>query len=438
MRGAGWIAVGLGLVTSACGRSPLLVDDGQSADDRADGADDPDVFDDGNDDRDDDDDDDDGDDGSFVPPPDVPGDTEPDPSCGNGVIDPGELCYLPRIGFPSRIDPCALAIGDLNDDGHLDVVVPNSDFGHVEHPDNFASVLLGDGTGVLGDPIPFLAGGDYAVGISIADLDNDGRDDLVVANNEAATLNVLRGVGPADFGSPSPMPVGDSPVMSALADLDQDGFLDVATTINGGYEVYVARGRGDGTFHSATTYGVVAPWELVLADLDGDGIVDMAANNSYEASVKLWRGAGDGNFFEWQTIGVGVTPLGLAAADLDGDGRMDLLSANQGDATIWVYLNDGSTMTAMAPVPLGYGPRSIAVADLDMDGRLDIAVADDYMEVVHVAVGDGKGELVPAALYGSGVLPSNVRVGDLNEDGVPDLLTSDQLSNEVGVILSNP
>ena len=73
-----------------------------------------------------------------------------------------------------------------------------------------------------------------------------------------------------------------------------------------------------------------------------------------------------------------------------------------------------------------------------MDGRPDAAIADDYQQVVHVAIGDGKGDFVPAAMYISGVLPSNVRVGDLNEDGVPDLLTSDQLSNEVGVILSNP
>lgn len=440
MRGVGWIALGLGVAMVSCGRSPLLVGDGASADDRADGEDGPDVNDEGHDDRNDEEDEDEGDvdDGAFVPLVDVPEDTPPDPSCGNGVIDPGELCYLPRIGFPSRIDPCALALGDLNDDGHLDVAVPNSDFGHIESPDNFASILLGDGSGQLGDPLAFLAGGDYAVGLTIGDLDNDGIDDMVVANNEARSLNVLLGTGPAAFGSPNALLVGDSPVMSALADIDHDGDLDVATTNLYSNEIRVGLGNGDGTFLPTTSYPVDSPWELVLADLDGDGHVDMASTDGTASAIKVWLGSGDGLFLHSTSLPVSTGPLGLAASDVDADGSVDLLTANQVGATISVYLNDAGQMSGMDPVPVGISPRSLAVADLDMDGHLDVAAADDELQVVHVLVGNGKGGLEPVALYGSGLEPSNVRAGDLNEDGVPDLLTSDQWSNEVGVILSNP
>src|SRR5262245_37573555 len=120
MRGVGWITVGL--VVGACGRSPFLIDEGPSSNDDGDDRGDAPVDDDERGDGREDDDEagDEIDDGVFVMPPDVPSDTPPDPSCGNGKIDPGELCYLPRVGYPSRIDPCALALGDLNDDGHLD------------------------------------------------------------------------------------------------------------------------------------------------------------------------------------------------------------------------------------------------------------------------------------------------------------------------------
>jgi hypothetical protein len=440
MRGVGWIGVVLAL--GGCGRSGFLVDEGpldgggegdERGDDRPANDDDrpnPEDDDEAGDEIDDE--------GAFVPPPDIPMDTPPDPSCGNGQIDPGELCYLPRVGYPSRIDPCALALGDLDDDGHLDVAVPNSDFTHLESPENWASILLGDGDGHLGDPLAFLAGGDFAVGVAIGDLDNDGRDDLVIANNEVASLSVLLADGPANFNLPTTIAVGEQPVTSALADLDHDGDLDVAATNLYSNEIRVGLGRGDGTFEPTTSYAVNSPWEVVLADIDGDGNVDMASTEGSNGSIVVWRGQGDGAFVTGVTLDVDQGPLGLAAADIDGNGQMDLVSANQVGATVSVFQNMFETLLPHDPVPVGMSPRSIAVADLDMDGRPDAAVADDILQVVHVLVGDGNGVLEPVALYGSGMQPSTVRVGDLNEDGVPDLLTSDQYSNEVGVILSNP
>jgi len=441
MRRIAWFA--MGVVVSACGRSPLLIADDGIADEAGEG-DERGGAERGNDGRPDDDDEDDDDDvvdegGAFVPPPDLPQDTVPDPSCGNGVIDPGELCYLPRIGFPSRIDPCAIAVGDLNDDGHLDVVVPNSDFDHLEAPDNYVSVLLGDGDGNLGAPIPFLAGGDYAVGVSIADLDGDGIDDLVVANSDARTLTLLRGTGPAVFGTNGSIEVGDSPVMAALADLDFDGDLDIAVTNAASHEVHVSRGYGTGAFGPATAYPVSSPWELVIVDISGDGRPDIASTS--DEGITLLYAEDDGEFSDAGALTTGLSPLGLVAADLDGNGWPDLVSANAiGSLSVW--MSHGSNDLESRPeVPVGSAPRSIAPGDFDMDGKLDLAIADDGHpgnDVVHIVQGNGAGDLQAVAVYTVGDTPSNVRAGDFNEDGVLDLVTSDQYSNEVGMLLSNP
>lgn len=436
MRRICWIASGV--VAAACGRSPLIVTGGDTGEDGANG-DERGAPPDGNDGR-PLDDDDGADDGSFVdePGPDVPSDTPPDPSCGNGKIDPGELCYLPHVGYPSRIDPCALAIADLNNDGHLDVAVPNSDFGHLEAPENYASILLGDGAGRLGDPIPFLAGGDYAVGISIGDVDNDGMQDLIVANNDAGTINVLRAMTPGVYGAPSEHAAGVSPVMTAVADIDGDGDVDVATTGNGSSEVIVRVSRGDGTFAPSRSYAIDGPWEVVLADFSGDGLADMAATDSYANQVIVWLGGGDGTFTTSGALATGGVPYGLVAVDLDENGRLDLVTANR-EGSISVFVTDADwNLQRLDDVSVGAAPHSIASGDFDMDGRVDVAAADDALNVVHVVLGNGKGEFEPAALYSVGAKPSNLRVGDLNEDGVLDLVTSDQLSNTVGVLLSNP
>lgn len=428
----------LGLV--ACGRTPFgdhAGQDGASAAE-ASGTESPNTPDD-----DDDDDDGDGDPGLvFLAPPDLPIE---DATCGNGVIDPGELCYLPHAQYESRIDPCALAIADFDLDGHLDVVVPNSDFEELETPLNVASVLRGDGSGTLGAPEPWAAGIDYPVGVTVGDFDSDGLLDLAITNSSPdvptdGMLHVLRAAAPASFTAPVGYHVGDSPVMSATGDIDNDGDLDLAVTGNAGADISVLHNQGDGTFALAGVYpSPGSPWELILEDLSGDGVLDMAVATSQASLVQVWAGLGDGVFAVAGSLPTGPNTLGLIAADLDADGWLDLVATNADEATVSVYMADGvGTYTARDKVAAGTNPRSLVAGDFDSDGRLDIATADVSTNTVLVLIGDGDGAVEPSLGYLVGANPSTVRAGDLNEDGVLDLVTSNQSSNTVGVLLSNP
>ncbi|MEM9458906.1 MAG: VCBS repeat-containing protein [Myxococcota bacterium] len=380
------------------------------------------------------------DDGEFPPEPDEPDEPLPDPplpeSCGNGIAEPGELCFMPEITFWSRIDPCALDIGDIDGDGHLDVATPNSDFDHIESTQNLTSVLYGNGLGQLSEPVPYVSGDDIPVGIRLGDLDSDGGLDLVVVNSDAGSLSLMLNVGEREFVDWERVRAGDNPVIADVGDLNFDGVLDVAVAAN--EEIRVALGRGDGSFQ--TSYSIPrsgSMWSTRLLDINADGAIDMLATNTSQNTLELWFGEGTGELFEVDQIFMSGMPLGITDADVDGNGTVDLLVAQT--FGMEVLLNDGTGFFVPQPiVEAGLDPRDIAVADYDNDGRLDAAIVNSTSQDITLTVGHGNGGFDYGATYSVGTLPSGIEAGDFNSDGVPDMVVSNQLSNSIGLILSNP
>lgn len=419
------IVIGSLLVLTGCGRTGMDFTDDEVADGDFDGGDDradgP-GFDDGED---------------PLPEPDDRPPTDPPlpETCGNGIAEPGELCFMPEITFWSRIDPCALDIGDIDGDGHLDVATPNSDFDHIESTQNLTSVLYGNGLGQLSEPVPYLSGDDIPVGVRLGDLDSDGRLDLVVVNSDAGSLSVMLNFGERELFDTGRVSAGSSPVISDLGDLDGDGVLDVAVAASD--EVRVARGRGDGSFEPSISYPQPGGmWSTRLLDINGDGWVDMLASNTSLAAVHVWLGDGTGELFESSRIEMPGSPLGIADADIDGNGAVDLLIAHTFGMSVLLQV-DG-ILARLPDVEAGLGPRDIAIADFDNDGRLDAAIVNSDSQDITLTVGDGTGSFDYGATYSVGTLPSGIEAGDFNSDGVPDMVVSNQLSNTIGLILSNP
>ena len=373
----------------------------------------------------------------FVDPEEPEPPPEPRPeSCGNGTIEPGELCHLPQVEYWSRIDPCALDVGDIDGDGHLDVVTPNSDFDHVETPENLTSVLYGDGQGRLSEPVAYVSGDDIPVGVRLADLDGSGMLDVVVVNSDAGTLTVLLNFGDQQFGDAGRVGAGEAPVIADVGDVNGDGLLDVAVAATN--EVRVALGRGDGNFDPYASFpreGVL--WATRLLDLDGNGTTDMLATNTTTATVHVWYGDGLGQLVDAGQLDMPGLPLDIADADIDADGNLDLLVSHSFGLAVLRGMPGGG-FSPMTNVTAGMGPRDAAVADYDQDGILDVAVLNSTSQDVTMLIGRGGGELEIHATYAVSSLPSGIEAGDFNEDGVPDLAISNQLSNSIGLILSDP
>lgn len=358
----------------------------------------------------------------------------------------------------------SIAAADLNGDGNPDIVVTNHS--------GSVGILLGNGDGSFQPVVAYESGGLYTHSVIVEDLNNDGRLDLVVSNDFCASVNesclsVLMGNGDGTFQPATTYDAGGYPSASGqgisipifVADLNGDGKRDLivgnATDRNqvGDGIVGVLLGNGDGTFQPVTRYdsGGFGLGGAVLSDLNGDGKLDIVVANCggpvtcASATVGVLLGNGDGTFRPVSTYGAGgwgSFAYPVAVADMNNDGRLDILVGNQcpqqsgncvGDATVGVLLGNGNgTFHVSATYDVGSkNLSSIAVADLNRDGKLDLAVAGDGTIVL---LGKGNGTFQPPQTYAGGGC-CQILVADLNLDGKPDLLNVNGTGGTVSVYL---
>jgi len=251
---------------------------------------------------------------------------------GNGD---GTFVLLPTV-FLEGSNPSALLIADFNLDHNPDIAVIGND----------VTVLLGNGDRSNLDFEPVLPGNPAGAGTAavVGDFNCDGKPDLAVVPDSilglaAGGVTVLLGDGTGSFSSAQTFATGSTSTSVATGDLDGDGVLDLAVADFGSDEVSVLVGKGDGTFHPAASFAAgTGPTTVVIADFDGDGRLDLAVSNSYSQSaldptaveqteVNVLLGKGHGrrvDFQPSQRFGAGLATIGLAVGDFDLDGRLDL------------------------------------------------------------------------------------------------------------------
>ncbi|MGH6813223.1 MAG: FG-GAP repeat domain-containing protein [Methylocella sp.] len=338
---------------------------------------------------------------------------------------------------------------DVNGDGSLDLAA-------LPRLGNGAHVWLGDGKGTWRDAseglgLPFSCGG----GVSFGDINNDGHLDLVVADHCGGVFVYLgdgRGHWKESTGALNPAALRHKPSAEddegeeneprgaedvAIGDVNEDGFMDlvVASRMGGGITVYFGDGSGK-SWKEATSDGLPkSGWanKILLQDIDGDGHLDVVA--SYSDGPRVWRGDGKGHFQPYSrglpTSTAGGLYRGIAVGDVNEDGRSDIAVANiRTGPEIYLQTKDG----AWQPTPplqssIKGGATAVALGDLYGDGHLDLvvggslSVSDRYG--LFVFLGNGKAEWTE--LLGTN-LPSKglpfiwgLVLADVNGDGVPDL-----------------
>jgi hypothetical protein len=364
----------------------------------------------------------------------------------------------------------SVAVGDLNGDGHPDVVVANS----CENASNCSngggvSVLLGYGDGTLQAPVIYSSGGVAASSVAIADVNGDGRLDVVVANECLSTtgcdsggVTVLLGNGDGTFQSGVSYPAGYGAASVAIGDVNGDGRPDLVVAnqyecsncSNGGVSVLL--GNGDGTFQApaTSTSGGVAATAVKIADVNGDGHPDLVISNQYqcgncsngEVSVLLNKGNGTFQAPIKNTSG-GYAALSVAIGDVNADGRPDVIVTNlcanvnicvNGVVGVLLGNGDGTFQLKATYSSAGYGASSVAIGDLDGDKVPDLVVDNTCRNAntctkggVAVLAGNGDGTFrAPISYKSGGEDATSVALTDLNDSGRLDVITSNYCASK--------
>jgi len=220
-------------------------------------------------------------------------------------------------------------VGDFNGDAALDLALAGIS------PTTFVSVLLGNGEGSFQVARTFSVG-NIPVSLAVGDLNGDGWLDLVVANSlfGNGSVSVLLGNGDGSFQPARNFPAGSSAVSLSLGDFNGDGWLDVVVS-----NVGVFLGNGDGTLQPPRSFAGAGNF-VVVGDFDGDGRLDLALAHYSSNYVSVLLGIGDGSFQLPRNFGVRSGPVSVAVGDFNGDGRLDLAVGNQNSNSVSVLINN--------------------------------------------------------------------------------------------------
>jgi uncharacterized repeat protein (TIGR03803 family) len=347
----------------------------------------------------------------------------------------------------------AVAIGDLNRDGNLDMVVA------VPYGDE-VDVFLGDGAGAFIGPSALGLPVNGPLAVALADINGDGKLDILVALSNCAVnclpgvVGVLLGNGDGTFQPAvtySDRTGGEVVRSIAVADVNKDGKPDIVIVDGSSSTVKVLLGNGDGSFQPAVTYnsGGGLAYSIAVADVNRDGKPDLLVANycgNYCSTVSVLLGNGDGTFQPAVTYNSGGTiAYSIAVADVNRDGKPDLLVANGcpvsgcgiGNGVVGVLLGngDGTFQPAMTYDSGEILPSSLALADVNGDGKLDLLVANSpygglFLDVVSLLIGNGNGTFQTPTVVASGLLGTNsvedrfLAVADFDGDGRPDFVVA--------------
>src|SRR5215216_2665212 len=328
---------------------------------------------------------------------------------------------------------------DLNGDGKLDLAGAGA---------NAVSVMLGNGDGT------FRAKTDFPIGVqtqavAAGDFNSDGKVDLVVTlNSPQFSLALLTGTGTGTFNAPTFFPNTsgfDSPAIAAT-DLNGDGKLDLVVmhTIacftapcRAARSITILLGKGNGTFQTSSEIDVgTGPMAMAVVDLNRDGIKDVAiGGGNTELSILL--GVGNGTFLRQPVVTLvpGGDPFSasndVGVGDLNRDSLLDLvvpLGNGHGNAILIGNGNGTFQVRSRIQIDETSAPLHVAVADYNRYGLLDIArtMGDGTNGLLQILRGNGDGTfqapdryLIPPPVSSRGGIM--ILAGDWNADAKPDI-----------------
>ncbi len=325
--------------------------------------------------------------------------------------------------------PFDISSGDFNGDGITDLIVTTADA-------NSVSLLTGQAGGRFAAPVRLAIPGITSPrGIAVAEVNGDGKADLLITGYDSNALTVLLGDGrngftrAASWFGPFVQPQG-----VAVADFNRDGRADVVVAADGTAGLVVQYGNGStDVFATGKVVAGSHNFNVVsVADVNADGWPDAIAASTRNSEVSVFFGGASGLTLN-RSYATGSSPRGITLADVNIDGVLDVITADYASSTVSVLLGKKSapgTFDAAIQVAANSGSRAVAAADFNLDGRVDLATGNQNAAFTTVLTNS---TIVPTTGFSfhttllgtpSSVAGSNaVFAADFNRDGKLDLLT---------------
>ncbi|MFN7877029.1 MAG: S8 family serine peptidase [Pirellula sp.] len=291
-------------------------------------------------------------------------------------------------------NPQDIVVGDFDGQNGMDLAIAMVSANQV-------SMLLNDGAGGFqSSPVLINIGpnGKGPIAMAAGDLNKNGTVDLVVVNAFNSTATILIDFNGSGFTRTTTIPLAVIPTQVAIGDLNGDSNPDLiflGQLIDGTGRWYTFINDGVGQFTSAATglTGGKRPVSSALRDFNQDNRLDLAIAHMGDGgragdngSVSILLGTGVNSFLAPTRLIAGNAPSSIDAADLSKDGALDLVVTNFGSntATIFQGFNDGR-FESRAQISLGLGPIDLSLVDVNHDGDIDIvstSLTDNSVSIV--------------------------------------------------------
>ena len=283
---------------------------------------------------------------------------------------------------------------------------------------------------------------------AVGDLDQDGKLDVLLALGTPSQLRSARNAGFGRFDLSSEISSAVSAKRLAMADLYRQGCLDVILVDTVEEDIWIVKQNSPRQFETpCRLWSGVKVHELTAGDLDGDGKAELLSLSEERQTVEIWSWDGTAEPIfrsRLNTMVQHAKNVRLLLSDLNGDKRQDLMLLGGDAALLQVFLHSAVetepflfSAPKTIPMQLGSGPMTMASADINQDGKLDVLIGSKQENIITILLGDGLGGFFsPPIKMLAGGSPVQLAAGPINDSRRTDDAVVDGANKRISILLS--
>lgn len=332
--------------------------------------------------------------------------------------------------------PNDIVMRDFDGDGYTDIATANN-FSITGSPASISIIRNTTSAGNLSMATPqSISTGVLTYAINSADFDGDGKPDIVSSSVVDKTISVFKNTsspGTISFAPKKDYETGNNPHSISVADINRDGKPDIVIANLLSNTIIIYRNTSTSTELSFvlqnTLTTALGPNFVSARDIDGDNLADLIVSNQYSASVSVFRNTSTGGIISFATRQDFTTdsePSGVSIGDMDGDGKPDLVVSNRQSTGFCVLRNNGTAGNISFATRLCNNftddRYAVSLADLNGDGKLDVALAGENLRLYQNTSVSGVPSFGGMTMLRPSTPSFRLGIADLDNDGKLDIV----------------